>query len=102
MGMQDILEWWTGMSLVHSATYGIRIYKRDAMLINHVDRHDTHMASAVLQVTQEADVDGGWPLEVWGPDGICNEVYLQPGELVLYEGGKFIHGRPMRFRGEEF
>lgn len=100
--MQDVLEWWTGMPLLHAATYGVRVYRRGSMLLNHIDRSDTHMASAVLQLRQRADIDGGWPLEVWSENGECNEVYLQPGEMVLYEGGKFLHGRPMRFKGDDF
>lgn len=51
-----------------------------------VDREATHIASAVLQLFQECDQDGGWPLEVVGEDGGIREVYLQPGEMVLYEG----------------
>lgn len=38
------------------------------------------------QVFQDCDEDGGWPLEVVGEDGLVREVYLQPGEMVLYEG----------------
>ena len=100
--MKQVLQWWTKQSLRHTATYGVRVYPRDAVLINHVDREDTHLASAVLQVDQQVDADGGWPLEVLTPAGYPCEVYLQPGEMVLYEGARIKHGRPMRFRGEEF
>ena len=72
------------------------------MLINHVDREDTHLASDVLQVDQTVDPDGGWPLEVLQPDGLPCEVYLQLGEMVLYEGARIKHGRPMRFNGDAF
>ena len=100
--MQRILEWWMDRPLRSTATFGIRNYKRESMLINHVDREDTHIASAVIQVGQ--DVDEGWPLEVLYPDDVggCDEVYLQPGQLVLYEGARFRHGRPMRFNGTSF
>ena len=37
------------------------------MLINHIDRQDTHIASAVLQIGQRIDKDGGWPLEILHP-----------------------------------
>eukprot|EP00658_Telonema_sp_P-2_P019818 TRINITY_DN1779_c0_g1_i1.p1 TRINITY_DN1779_c0_g1~~TRINITY_DN1779_c0_g1_i1.p1 ORF type:complete len:385 (-),score=74.83 TRINITY_DN1779_c0_g1_i1:780-1934(-) len=84
--LQGVLEWWTNQSLQHAETFGMRIYRRDSMLINHVDRKGTHVASAVLQVFQDCDPDGGWPLEVIGEDGAIQEVYLQPGEMVLYEG----------------
>jgi hypothetical protein len=53
-------------------------------------------------VDQDVDENGGWPLEVLLPDGKVGEVYLQPGELVLYEGAWLRHGRPMRLRGKEF
>lgn len=99
--MQSVLQWWTQRRLKHTSTFGIRIYKRDSMLVNHVDRADTHLASAVLQVGQE-DVDEGWPLEVLTPEGNTIEVYLQPGEMILYEGARLFHGRPMRFQGGTF
>lgn len=98
--MQEVLQWWTQRRLKHTSTFGIRVYHRDAMLINHVDRADTHLASAVLQVGQESDE--GWPLEVMLDDGTTLEVYLQPGEMVLYEGARLFHGRPMRFNGDKF
>eukprot|EP00658_Telonema_sp_P-2_P020405 TRINITY_DN18069_c0_g1_i3.p1 TRINITY_DN18069_c0_g1~~TRINITY_DN18069_c0_g1_i3.p1 ORF type:complete len:127 (-),score=22.18 TRINITY_DN18069_c0_g1_i3:104-484(-) len=100
--LQPILEWWASGRLEHTSTYGLRIYKRDAMLINHVDRRDTHIVSAVIQVLQKVDEDGGWPLEVVGDDGTVHEVYLQPGEMVLYEGARHLHGRPMRLKGDYF
>jgi len=100
--MRRVLMWWTGgRPLEETATFGIRIYHRNSMLINHVDRADTHLASAVLQIAQEG-VDQGWPLEVLHPDNSCSEVYLQPGEMVLYEGARFRHGRPMRLNGTDF
>ena len=55
-----------------------------------------------MQIAQEVDEDGGWPLEVLDAEGNCGEVYLQPEELVLYEGARFRHGRPMRFNGTSF
>jgi len=99
--MKAILEWWTnGTRLQHTATYGVRIYPRHALLVNHVDNSQTHLASAVLQLSQK--VDQGWPLELVKPNGTVCEVYLQPGEMVLYEGARLFHGRPMRFKGEHF
>ena len=101
--LRAVLEWWTGRSLKHTSTFGVRIYHRDSMLINHVDRADTHLASAVIQLAQhDVDADGGWPLEILDAEGNCAEVYMQPGQMVLYEGARFRHGRPMRFRGVGF
>lgn len=98
--MRQILEWWTNLKLRHTSTFGVRVYRRGSTLINHVDRMDTHLASAVIQIHQQADE--GWPLELYLPHGKVAEVYLQPKELVLYEGAWLRHGRPMRFKGDEF
>eukprot|EP00040_Diaphanoeca_grandis_P023058 m.124870 g.124870 ORF g.124870 m.124870 type:complete len:542 (+) comp29086_c0_seq6:334-1959(+) len=100
--MRSILQWWCGLQLRHTSTYGLRIYRRGSVLTNHVDIMETHLASAVLQVAQTVDEDGGWPLEVLLPNKTVGEVYLQPGEMVLYEGAWIRHGRPMRFKGDEF
>lgn len=101
--MQAVLQWWSKMKLKHTATFGARVYRRGSMLVNHVDRQDTHLASAVLQVSQDVDPNGGWPLEVVHPHFAGRkEVYLQPGEMVLYEGARLHHGRPMRLKGDEF
>ena len=100
--LRDILQWWTGLRLKHTSTFGIRVYRRGSMLIDHVDRMDTHLASAVIQVDQKVDENGGWPLELLLANGTVAEVYTQPGEVILYEGAWLRHGRPMRFRGDEF
>lgn len=87
--------------LEFTAFYGIREYSRGASLRNHVDRVDTHVFSAVLQVAQTG-VEKPWPLQVIGFDGKLYDITLQPGEMILYEGHKLIHGRPYPFEGERF
>ena len=62
----------------------------------------SHSSPPLKQVHQVVDEDGGWPLEVLLPHGRVGEVYLQAGEMVLYEGAWLRHGRPMRFKGDEF
>merc|ERR1712159_952767 len=83
--LRDILQWWTGLRLKHTSTSGIRVYRRGSMLIDHVDRMDTHLASAVIQVDQKVDENGGWPLELLLANGTVAEVYTQPGEVILVE-----------------
>lgn len=63
-----------------------------AALDERVTAHWTRGGSAVLQVAQTVDDHGGWPLEVLLPDGNVGEVYLQPGQMVLYEGAWLRHG----------
>merc|ERR1712192_29538 len=86
-----IMEAWSNRTLMHTDTYGIRIYKRDSMLLDHIDRQGTHVISAVVQVDQ--DCDEGWPLTVEDEDGTMKEIYLQPGDIALYEGSRIFHGR---------
>jgi len=87
--------------LEFTAFYGIREYHRGASLRNHVDRIDTHVLSAVLQIAQTG-VEDPWPLQVIGFDGKIYDVTLEPGEMILYEGHKLIHGRPYPFNGTRF
>ena len=44
--------------------YGIRRYRNGSWLSLHVDRVDTHVVSAILQIDQEVDED--WPLYLIG------------------------------------
>ena len=99
-GLRRVLEQWTHQALESTAVYGIRIYPKDSVLINHVDRKETHVASAILQIAQQTDV--GWPLELIEPDGSVIEVYMQPGQMLLYEGSRVPHGRTRRFEGDSF
>eukprot|EP01083_Nonionella_stella_P296245 1006458_1 len=102
-----LLEWARANGAKHikelkfTALYGIREYSRGASLRNHVDRVDTHVLSAVLQVAQTG-VEQPWPLQVIGFDGKLVDVMLEPGEMILYEGHKLIHGRPYPFNGTIF
>lgn len=68
-GVRDLLEAWTGQSLVFTSFYGIRIYNEGSVLAPHVDR-SPFVTSAVLNVEQ--DIDQPWPLEVIGHDGIAH------------------------------
>jgi prolyl 4-hydroxylase len=96
------MQWWAGQRLRHTSTYGIRIYRRGAMMLEHYDRRETHHVSAVLQVAQSG-CDAGWPLEVLDArGGGASEVFLQPGQMALYLGAHFKHGRPMRSPCDSF
>lgn len=42
---------------------------------------------------------GRWPIVIEGYDGVSVEVDLQPGQTLLYESAKCIHGRPRPMKG---
>ena len=98
--VRPILEEWSGLQLAPTYCFGIRTYLNNSRLYMHVDRIKTHAVSAIINVDQ--DVDKDWPLEILDHDNNVHEVYLSPGEMILYESAKLLHGRPKPFIGRYF
>ncbi len=98
--LQPILEAWIGDYLEATWVYGIREYRRGSTLKCHRDRHETHVASAILNIDQEVSQD--WPLQIEDHHYRRHEVILAPGDMVLYEGARLLHGRETPLDGERF
>jgi len=98
--LQRELTEWSGTNLKPTYVYGIRTYHRGAILKPHRDRLDTHIISAIINVDQKADTP--WPLVIEDNYYRTHQVYLQPGEVVYYEGARLTHGRPEAFDGKRF
>ena len=62
------------------------------------DFHEIFFAS--FQIDQK--VDREWPLLVIDHQGARRKIYLQPGQMLLYESAKLPHGRQFPFRGDFF
>lgn len=62
----------------------------------HVDRLPL-VSSCIINVAQ--DVDEDWILEVIDRQGKAVNVTMAPGDMVLYESGSLIHGRPFPLKG---
>lgn len=62
----------------------LRVYYSGAELIDHVDRHETHAVSAIINVEQ-AGMNSDWELEIYNVDGDVIHSDLQRGEAMLYE-----------------
>jgi hypothetical protein len=56
--------------------------------------------SAIINVAQDVDVD--WALELYDHDGQAHHVIMTPGDMVLYESHKVIHGRPVPLAGRYY
>ena len=52
----------------------------------------------VLQIDQK--VDKHWPLLVVDNQGNKRKIFLEPGEMILYESAKMPHGRQIPLEGE--
>lgn len=90
--LKPILEEWVGFPLKHTATYGPREYVKTSSLRNHVDR-ETHIVSCILNIGQSGCTKD-WPLQVKGHDQITRDIFMKPGDMVLYESRTVMHGRP--------
>lgn len=98
--LKPMMEEWSGVALQPTFVYGIREYHNGAVLKMHRDRIDTHIISAIINVAQETDVE--WPLVIEDNYFRIHHIFLKPGEMVFYEGGRLLHGRPLAFDGKSF
>ena len=64
----------------------------------HVDHIRTHIISCVYHIGSSDNAEP-WPLVIEDFDGTTNLVTLTPGDMLLYESAKNLHGRPIPFRG---
>ena len=77
-----------------------RRYTHGSSLTSHVDRFNTHVISAILNIAQ--DVSEDWPLYILDNDGESHKVVIQPGEMIWYESARAMHGRPRPLNGSYF
>ena len=54
----------------------------------------------IIQIDQK--VDTPWPLTVIDHNGRKDKVYLEKGEMVLYESAKVMHGRQFYLDGDYY
>lgn len=92
------LEKWSALRLDPTFVYGIRIYHRGTVLESHRDRLETHIISAIINIDQQVNED--WPLMIEDNYYRRHEIFLHPGEMVFYEGGRLLHGRPTPLDGD--
>eukprot|EP00927_Polykrikos_kofoidii_P039188 TRINITY_DN33620_c0_g2_i1.p1 TRINITY_DN33620_c0_g2~~TRINITY_DN33620_c0_g2_i1.p1 ORF type:complete len:514 (-),score=83.31 TRINITY_DN33620_c0_g2_i1:30-1571(-) len=96
-----LIESWVDMPLAISSMYGIREYYNGSYLRMHVDRLPTHIFSIIFNLLQSG-MEEDWLLEVVDFDGIRKQVNMHPGQMLFYQSGKLIHGRPKPLRGERY
>ena len=100
-GLQPLLEAWSGVALEPIVAYGPRVYHPGARLSMHTDQPGSHVLAAIVHIDHEPGARP-WPLLIEGFDGETHEVLLEPGESLLYEAAKCLHGRPRPLRGGWF
>ncbi|MDX2476060.1 MAG: 2OG-Fe(II) oxygenase [Gammaproteobacteria bacterium] len=96
--IKPIVEKWSGVEVVSTSIYGIRCYHQGTTLGPHRDTTETHILSAIININQEVTND--WPLEIEDNYYCSHEVFLQPGEMLLYESARLLHGRITPLQGD--
>lgn len=100
--ISSILENWSNtQNILHTKTYGIRIYQRGDVLQSHVDKHGTHVLSSILSIKQN-NINEPWGLQIKDHEGWWNEVFLEEGEMLLYESDILEHGRMYPLNGDTY
>lgn len=99
--LQLDIESWIGRQVAPTYVYGIRTYHDTATLRMHRDRSLTHVASVIINVDQQ-QIRKPWPLHIQDHAGNDHLIYLEPGDMLFYEGARLLHGRPDPLEGESF
>jgi len=86
--------------------YGIRSYLRGSSLVEHTDKVETHHVSSSILVDkdlrcgcQHKDNGDDWAFDIQGYDGDWYKVYLEPGDMIVYESALCVHARKEHFQG---
>jgi prolyl 4-hydroxylase len=98
----QIHQEWCGVNIKPSFVYGIRSYKKGAILASHVDRIETHHISSIIIVDKDLGDNEDWALDIQGHDGQWHKVYAQAGDMILYESAICEHARLDPFQGNYF
>jgi len=98
--LHDQLESWAGVSLEPTFVYGIRTYLNGSILRPHRDRIDTHVISAILNVS--IDQDEEWLLYIDDHQGNTHSVTMQAGDVLFYESATLKHSRHIPFKGDHY
>ena len=107
--LQPILEKWCNCALHPTTGEGIaariRMYPKGSRVRMHVDELESgHVIGAILQIAQDPNIrhTGGWPLEIINFGGEREEIIMNPGDMVLFESSRLVHGRPATLKGEYY
>jgi prolyl 4-hydroxylase len=97
-----VLFQWVKTPIKPLCVYGIRSYQRGSVLNLHVDRLETHHVSAIICVDKKVDDDQDWALDICDHFGRWHKVYINAGEMILYESAICQHARLKPLAGDYF
>jgi len=95
--LHDKLEEWGGTNLDLTYVYGLRLFRNTTTIKMHLDKKGSHSMGYVLHVGASDDYDSEvdpWPFLIEDFNGRTHEITMVPGDLILFEAAKLVHGRP--------
>ncbi len=103
--LKPIVQDWCRCSLVQTNGPGIvtrvRKYPRGSRVRMHVDELQSgHVIGTILHITRQLDLQSDWPLVVVDFSGKRHTIYMDVGEMILFESSRVIHGRPSVLKGD--
>ena len=96
--VHQYVEAWAGVQLADPVMYGLRLFRNDSALRMHIDKKGTNAIGFVLHVDSSDDAEP-WPFVIEDFLGRTNQVYLTPGDMIIFESSKLMHGRPSKLAG---
>ena len=99
--LRPVLEAWVGRPLTLQRCHGVREYRREGYLKRHIDWPLSHVVAVIINLAQEG-LGAPWPLTIEDHAGKEHEVVMAPGQMVLYESSRLVHGRPFPLDGERY
>ena len=94
--LKPIFDNWCKVPIDFSYMYGIHSYKKEEVIELHREHLPTHHISAQIIIDKDKD----WPFDLYNHE---NNLHTIPtsniGDIILYEGAKLLHGRPLPFEG---
>ena len=94
--LKPIFDSWCKMPIDFSYMYGIHSYKKGEKLPLHREHLQTHHISAQILIDKDKD----WTFDLYDHEGNLHTTSTSNiGDMILYEGAKLLHGRPLTFEG---
>jgi hypothetical protein len=92
------LEEWCGEELGLTKVYGLRLFRQGSSFRMHIDKKGSHSIGYVLHVDRSDDCEP-WPFMIEDLHGRTHEILMTPGDVIFFEAGKLMHGRPRTLHG---
>ena len=100
LALQPMHEEWSEQELIPTAAYGLRVYRSGQTLKPHTDALTTHVISSIVHIAHETTEP--WPLWIVDLQGNEHHVFLEEGEMLLYESARCPHARPEPLAGSSY